>query len=56
MPEVPYVPHVLGGPDGLLHVDLRGDLLPVSAGRPHAGGLQTRKTLHLSVDGIGVLL
>ena len=56
MPEVPYVPYVLGGPDGLLHVDFGGDLLPVSAGRPHvrrAPGLE--KLPHLSVDGIGVL-
>ena len=50
------MPDVLGGPDGLLHVDLGGDLLPVGVRRPHprwAPGLE--ELPHLSVDGIGVL-
>src|SRR5215210_28993 len=34
MPEVSYVPDMLRGPDGLLDVDLGGDLLPVRARRP----------------------
>src|SRR5215210_2937957 len=56
MPEIPYVPDVLRGPDGLLYVDLGGDLLPVGARRPHprrAPGLE--ELPHLSIDGIGVL-
>ena len=32
VPEVPYVPDVLGGPDGLLHVHLGGHLLAVGRG------------------------
>src|SRR5215212_5136355 len=56
MPEVPYVPYVLRSSDGLLHVDLGGDLLPVGARRPHprrAPGLEELPCP--PVDRIGVL-
>src|ERR687897_1425219 len=56
MPEVPYVPYVLRSPDGLLHVDLGGDLLSVGARRPYprrAPGLE--ELPRPPVDGIGVL-
>ncbi len=43
MPEVPYVPYVLGGPDGLLHVDFGGDCSPLAPGVPTCGGLQDSK-------------
>jgi hypothetical protein len=56
MPEVPYVPHVLGSPDGLLDVDLGGDPVPVGT-RPTnpRRGPRLEELPRPPVDRVGVL-
>src|SRR5215212_7841108 len=57
MPEVPYVPDVLGGPDGLLDVDFGGNRLPVDRRCVHPRRTPGLEELpRLPVEGVRVLL